>query len=173
MDSYKSKIRTMTENDLKQVLRWRNDPFVRKNMFSNKEIPFREHQDWYKKCSSDPNHYLLIFENFGEPSGFVNFKVKIPSMEASWGFYRSPSSFSGVGVQMGNAALLYAFKKLNVKKIWGEVLMQNKRSIDFHLSMGFKEETRLENDTESSEVSYNIVCFSISKHDFKPLKMSV
>ena len=163
----------MTANDLQQVFQWRNDPFVRMNMFSQREIPFHEHQDWFEKCCGDPNHHLLIFEICGEPAGFVNFKVRTPSMEASWGFYRSPSSVNGVGERMGNAALLFAFEKLNIKKICGEVLMLNKRSINFHLSLGFKQTHRLKNYTNDHKTSLKSLYFSISKHEFKLLKADV
>ena len=160
----------MTANDLQQVFQWRNDPFVRMNMFSQREITFCEHQEWFAKCNSDPNHHLLIFENSEKPAGFVNFKVRPPSMEANWGFYRSPSSVYGVGARMGDAALRFAFEKLNIKKIWGEVLVLNKRSIDFHLSMGFKRENVQKTHTGSDEASRDVVCFSISKYQFKRLE---
>jgi UDP-4-amino-4,6-dideoxy-N-acetyl-beta-L-altrosamine N-acetyltransferase len=173
VQSPKSKIRQMTINDLQQVFQWRNDPFVRMNMFSQREIPFREHQEWFDKCNSNPDYHLLIFEDSGKPAGFVSFKVRSPSMEANWGFYRSPSSVHGVGARMGAAALLFAFEKLNIKKIWGEVLVLNKRSINFHLSMGFKQTHRPKNYTNDHKTSLKPLYFCISKHEFKLLKADV
>ena len=55
----------------------------------------------------------------------------------------------------------------------GEVLVLNKRSINFHLSMRFKQEHVQKNYIGSDEASRDFRCFSISKHEFKLLKMGV
>ncbi|QDP73616.1 UDP-4-amino-4,6-dideoxy-N-acetyl-beta-L-altrosamine N-acetyltransferase [Legionella israelensis] len=129
----------MTENDLLMVFNWRSHPDVRRFMYTNHEITFDEHLAWFEQESANKNRYLLIFENNNIPCGFVNFKLQDNNI-ADWGFYIAPDSPKGVGILLGKTALNYAFVKIKLHKIMGQVLQTNTKSLSFHQKLGFLQE---------------------------------
>lgn len=133
-------VRRMVAADLDAVLRWRNHPDVRRHMFTQHEITAAEHRAWFERAGSDPRRHLLIFESGGAPAGFVSFALGDDSGVADWGFYLAPEAARGQGQALGTAALEFAFKELKVRKVCGEALEDNERSIKFHERLGFARE---------------------------------
>lgn len=137
-------VRSMREEDLANVLQWRNHPDVRRFMYTQHEISLAEHRVWYEQVQKDHRHDLLIVENDGEPLGFVQFTEQDDGV-AKWGFYAAPGAPKGSGQKLGVAALNYAFQHLGFHKICGEALAFNERSIGFHRRLGFRNESVLHN----------------------------
>jgi UDP-4-amino-4,6-dideoxy-N-acetyl-beta-L-altrosamine N-acetyltransferase len=137
----KQPLRPLRENDLAMVLRWRNAPEVRKNMYSSEIISEEEHAEWWQRMQSDSRVRLLIFEDAGEPLGFVSFtNYTGPGGSASWAFYSGDTSRKGIGSMMERAALEFAFGELEVHRLECEVLGFNRPVVDFHLKHGFEVE---------------------------------
>lgn len=122
-------------------------------MYTQQEISFAEHQQWFASTSKYPDRSLLILEIDGQPCGHVNFRIDRANNEAVWGFYLAPDTPPGSGQQLGMAATEYGFNALGVDRIWGEVLADNPRSRNFHLRHGF----RLDSVLPSKEVSGLII----------------
>lgn len=155
-------IRTMTVSDLDQVLSWRNDPRVRTYMLSHHEISREEHLAWFQRASSDPSRHLLIYEHDGAPSGFMNLTLPVPDVPiADWGFYAAPDAPAGTGTGMGREALKYAFVRLSLHKVCGQVLAFNERSIRFHRRLGFVEEGRLRQQHFDGERFVDLIWFGL------------
>lgn len=133
-------IRPMTRDDLKMVLAWRNHVDVRQYMYTKHEISLEEHLQWFELVSRDDQRHLLIYEHNLLPLGFINIKKIAPGGIANWGFYAAPGVPKGVGAELGNSALRYAFVNLGLHKVCGQVLVSNGKSIRFHLKLGFLEE---------------------------------
>jgi len=57
-----------------------------------------------------------------------------------WGFYVAPDAAKGTGRALGVAALRYAFETLSLRKLCGEVIATNVRSLRFHEKLGFQRE---------------------------------
>lgn len=135
----KTGMRKMTQQDLEQVLAWRNHPDVRRFMFSSHEIALKEHRSWFEKARQAADRHLLVFEQEGQPRGFVNLAVSAGGI-AEWGFYIDPLAPKGTGKALGDQLLSYAFGELKMHKIIGQVLAYNERSRKFHLRLGFQQE---------------------------------
>ncbi len=129
-------MRPLLESDLDLVFSWRNHPNIRKYMFNKDEIKYDEHINWFKKISQNKNHHLLIFEMESVPSGYVSF-ISQDINSAKWGFYLAPNSQKGTGRYLGETALRYAFEKINLNIVIGEVLVENNSSQKFHERLGF------------------------------------
>ena len=65
------KLRPMTELDLELVLSWRNHPDIRRYMYTNHQISMHEHHAWFSDAVARPENSLLIYECYGEATGFV------------------------------------------------------------------------------------------------------
>ena len=134
-------LRYMEEKDLQLVLKWRNSDRIRTNMFNDRRIKLKEHRDWYFNLDKVKNHFL-IFEYNNDPAGLVYFKdLDFDNLSCYWGFYIGKEKLpKGTGTKMGNLGLEFAFKKLNINKLCGQVFAFNHRSIQFHKKLGFIKE---------------------------------
>jgi UDP-4-amino-4,6-dideoxy-N-acetyl-beta-L-altrosamine N-acetyltransferase len=133
-------IRNMGAEDVELVFEWRNDPRVRKYMFNSDPIELNDHAAWFDKMCQNPQRHLLLVCKGVKPFGFVQFNINECRKVADWGFYVDPISPKGQGAVLGHAALNYGFKTLSLNKIYGQVLVENSKSLAFHKKLGFTEE---------------------------------
>ncbi|NNJ72970.1 MAG: UDP-4-amino-4,6-dideoxy-N-acetyl-beta-L-altrosamine N-acetyltransferase [Enterobacterales bacterium] len=137
----KIKLLPLSEEHLPMVLTWRNDPDVRKNMYTSHEISLQEHEAWFKKISSDETKRYFIFELDNKPCGVIGFvDIDLLSRTASWAFYSGDTNVRGIGSLMEITALDYAFNELSLHKLNCEVLEFNAPVIKFHKKHGFRSE---------------------------------
>jgi UDP-4-amino-4,6-dideoxy-N-acetyl-beta-L-altrosamine N-acetyltransferase len=87
---------------------------------------------------------------------------------ADWGFYIAPGAEKGTGRLLGQAALDYAFQRLNLHKICGQALAFNERSVKFHHNLGFKQEGILRDQYYDGENYHAIICFGLLKVEWQP-----
>src|SRR4051812_4272933 len=99
------RLRTMTVDDLEQVLAWRNHPSIRRNMLTQDEILLDDHRRWFERAAQDPSRQLLLFEYEETALGFVHLTGSRPQSIADWGFYAAPDAPKGTGRKLGQAAL--------------------------------------------------------------------
>jgi UDP-4-amino-4,6-dideoxy-N-acetyl-beta-L-altrosamine N-acetyltransferase len=156
----------MTEDDLKQVLQWRNHEDIRRYMYTTHEIGLEEHRNWFSNASKNPSVYLLIYEHLGQACGFVNITRGRCVQVADWGFYLAPDAPKGTGRSLGKQALVYAFDELELHKVCGQALGFNERSITFHTALGFIEEGRLRDHHFDGTAFHDVVCFGLLEQEW-------
>lgn len=160
-------IRDMVSSDLDMVLNWRNHPDVRNFMYSQHEISKVEHQDWFKSALISDSRHLLIFVLNDEPMGFIGFtRQKQDSQVADWGFYLAPIAPKGAGKLLGESALDFAFSKLGIRKVCGEVLNSNQKSMNFHESLGFTREGIRREHFQNDVSVLDVFLYGILKHEW-------
>lgn len=155
------RLREMVEQDLSTVLQWRNHPDVRQFMYTQHVIAPEEHARWFAKNVVEPGTSLLIYEREGVPRGFVNISATRSASVADWGFYLAPDSGPGTGAALGAATLEYAFARLKLHKLCGEVIGYNARSIRFHERLGFSREGVLRDQYFDGEKYHNVIRFGL------------
>jgi UDP-4-amino-4,6-dideoxy-N-acetyl-beta-L-altrosamine N-acetyltransferase len=151
----------MVDADLHTVLGWRNHPDVRRNMFTQHEIGAEEHQRWFERSTSDPRRHLLIYERGELPLGFFSFTLSEHANVADWGFYAAPDAPKGTGRAMGQLALDHAFGALGLHKVCGQAIVYNRRSMSYHLAMGFRQEGLLREHHFDGERYHAVACFGL------------
>lgn len=156
-------IREMTEQDLEQVLAWRNSPEVRTCMYNKNMIDFEQHKNWYNKESKNPNRHLLIVEYNSEPFGFVNLNKVAHSNAVDWGFYVAPNSPKGRGKLLAELVFDFVFNHLLLHKICGQVIASNTQSIGFHTRQGFQQEGVLKEQYLDGSNYQDIILFGLLK----------
>lgn len=165
-DALHGRVRRMVPEDLSRVLAWRNDPEIRRYMYTRHEISFEEHRSWFRKASSDPARHLLIFELEATPLGFVSFHASNAGKVADWGFYLSPAAPKGAGLKLGSAALSEAFTALRFHKVCGEALAFNERSVKLHAKLGFREEGILRDQHFDGTAFHHVVRFGLLESEW-------
>jgi UDP-4-amino-4,6-dideoxy-N-acetyl-beta-L-altrosamine N-acetyltransferase len=164
----KSLVRPMVHADLERVLAWRNQPEVRRYMYTRHEITLDEHRRWFERTLQDPRKHLFIYESDNQPLGFVKFSELASEGIADWGFYAAPNAPQGSGRQLGRAALDLAFGQLQLHKVGGQVLAYNDRSIHFHQALGFQREGTLREQHFDGERYHDVICFGLLRHEWQP-----
>lgn len=131
-------LRRIRADEIEQILGWRNHPSVREHSFDTRVIDLQEHKSWWARISQSEADMVLMYEDKGGPAGVVLFReINQISQNASWAFYASPLSKKGVGGKMEFLALEYAFRELNLHKLYCEVLAFNQSVIRLHQKFGF------------------------------------
>lgn len=154
------RVRPLGEQDLVQVLAWRNHADTRVHMFNQAEIDPVAHRKWFESAH-EKGRTLLIFENDGLSMGFVNFTNLTSRGVAEWGFYAAPGAPKGTGRQMGQAALAFAFTELKLHKVSGQVISTNERSIRLHEHLGFRREGILREHHHQNNRYNDVLCFGL------------
>ena len=154
-------LRPMTEDDLVQVLAWRNDWAIRRFMLTQQEIAFENHRNWFIGASKDKTRQLLIYEDADGPVGHMNFKIDASTGIADWGFYAAPGAARGTGRAMGHESLAFAFGTLGLHKVCGQVLDFNEPSRGMHLALGFVEEGVLRQQARVNDAYHDLFCYGI------------
>ena len=154
-------MRLMQEDDLSDVLAWRNHPSVRACMITQHEITMSEHALWFARARSDKTRRLLIAEGLDGPIGFVQFTGLGTQSAASWGFYLVPGLPRGNGTRLGRTALHFAFRELRLHKLSGEVLAHNDASLRFHEKLGFRREGVLRQHRLVNGEWQDYICFGL------------
>jgi len=163
-------LRPLAAGDLQLLRAWRNQPDVRRHMFSTHQIAEAEHRQWFARQQADPTRRLWLFLRGGQPLGFVHFSGVAPGGVADWGFYAAPGAPKGTGRALGQTALARAFGSEQLHKVCGQVLAGNTVSLAFHRRLGFAEEGVLRQQHRSADPDgahyHDVHCFGLLRADW-------
>jgi len=67
-------LRPARPEDIRLVLRWANDPVVRKVSFTRSPVDVREHEAWFRRMLSARDRHLLVAECGGRAIGQIRFE---------------------------------------------------------------------------------------------------
>ena len=131
-------LRSIADNEVELMREWRNWPAVRANMYTQHEISQEEHLVWWEKSKVRTDQKYFMYELEGAAQGIANFTgIDIQHQNSAWAFYASPSAKIGTGSKMEFLMLEYAFDKLQLHKLYCEVLAFNTSVIKLHQKFGF------------------------------------
>lgn len=140
LDHSKAKLRKLETKDLPTILEWRNHNDIRKWMVNTSIICYEDHLQWFMRNQSRSDRHFFIFEYTEQLEGYVSFQKIENSTAYEWGFYVKPNAEKGMGFLLGTVSLDFAFSRLSIAKIFGQVLSFNQKSIKFHQKLGFFQE---------------------------------
>ncbi|MBP3946185.1 MULTISPECIES: UDP-4-amino-4,6-dideoxy-N-acetyl-beta-L-altrosamine N-acetyltransferase [unclassified Psychrobacter] len=174
---FKGNFRKLVDEDINRLYEWRNRDEIRLNMYNHDIIDYETHVSWFNKVGQDSTNQYFIYEQDGNPLGLVSFtNIDSSNKTASWAFYSANVSIRGIGSEMERLALDYAFKHLELNKLYCEVLDFNFPVVKFHRKHGFKIEGIKKQHYCRDGKYYDVYQLSlfkkdydkISKDDFKP-----
>ena len=164
-------LRPLEKSDLPELLSWRSHPEIQDKMYHQSKITMKEHLAWFSRNENNALSHPLIFHHCGHPIGFVTFQLLIrhPERNATWGFYLAPGSEPGLGAPLAESALNYAFEKLAIDNLFGEVLANNTKSQAFHKKSGFVFSDNLSLIIDGQELQ--VFRYSYSKKKWDELRL--
>ena len=131
-------LREIATNEIELIRTWRNNPKVRKNMYTRHEITPEEHLIWWGKIRERPDQEYLIYQLGESPMGVAAFTdIDLINENSSWAFYTSEDAPPGVGSKMEYLMLERAFSTKKLRKLYCEVLSFNEPVIRLHKKFGF------------------------------------
>ncbi len=120
---------------------WRNS----KNVAKYFKIPYIEenvHKQWLESLKETyPRNIAFMISDNNEYIGVTYFhSINYKSKEADWGIYiyNENKRGQGIGEKALRLSIEYAIQDLHLKKIYLDVLKQNKRAINLYEKIGFK-----------------------------------
>lgn len=148
------KLIPINNDNMMLVLDWRNQDFVRNNMFDNTIISIENHQKWFNSLQGSQTKVSLVFEHKGVPIGVVNGNERESYPKKwIWGcFLGNPGSVPRAGTKMGLFAMEYFFEKINCDIVIGEMIKANKISHKFNLAIGFHVEKDIQIERKNGEM---------------------
>jgi UDP-4-amino-4,6-dideoxy-N-acetyl-beta-L-altrosamine N-acetyltransferase len=132
-------IRVQAEH-LTLILRWRNNDWVRKNMFVQDILKEKDQLAWFNSINNASNYYFII-EYLGEKVGLIhakNFSEEDGMGEGGIfiGEYDYLETWASV---MASICLLnFIFAKTNINRSMVRVQAHNRRAISYNLKLGYK-----------------------------------
>jgi UDP-4-amino-4,6-dideoxy-N-acetyl-beta-L-altrosamine N-acetyltransferase len=134
-------LRKIEIKDHDRLFTWRNDPGIRRYMFTSHEITAEEHEAWFISALEGKRGLCMIAMEDGTPIGYVNFAdIKHKDGTGYFGLYKAPEAPRGRGMMIERACLRYAFETLGLNKISAEIISFNDAAFDLHAKFGFKTE---------------------------------
>ena len=130
-----------TEEENKQILRWRNDEAIRKWMTNDKLIAAEEHSLFVKRLKNDEERaYFAVFCHDQYIASIYLTDIKDERGER--GIYVVPD-YQGKGVtQHIEIAFLKYIRLKGIRQVIAKVKSDNEKSVRYHIKMGYKEQSR-------------------------------
>lgn len=168
---FKGNIRSIQLADAEMILKWRNQDSVRLNMYNHEMIDLDTHMKWFASILKSDSCQYFIYEQNQKPLGVLSFsEIDKENKKATWAFYSGDTTVRGIGSEMEQLALDYAFNKLDLNKLYCEVLEFNTTVISFHRKFGFKVEGVKRQDYLRDGKYYDIYQLSLFKSDYLKTK---
>jgi len=160
--SYKNFI-TLSEDELKMVLYWRNSPEVRRWMMSTSPIKLAEHLEYVEKLKirSDVFYWLIMRESV--PVGVLNItNVDFNTKTGEPGFYLSPDLLhKGEGIFVLQNYKAFLLDILGFEQLPGHNYIENTNALQLSLFFGAAIDGIIEKDNRK----YVSLC--LKKNQFK------
>ncbi len=132
-------IRVQAEH-LALILKWRNNDWVRKNMFVQDILQEKNQLAWFNSINNASNYYFII-EYLGEKVGVIHAKnfIEEDGMGEGGIFIGEYDYLETWASVMASICLLnFIFAKTNINRSMVRVQAHNRRAISYNLKLGYK-----------------------------------
>jgi RimJ/RimL family protein N-acetyltransferase len=132
-------IRVQAEH-LALILKWRNNDWVRKNMFVQDILQEKDQLAWFNSINNASNYYFII-EYLGEKVGVIHAKnfIEEDGMGEGGIFIGEYDYLETWASVMASICLLnFIFAKTNINRSMVRVQAHNRRAISYNLKLGYK-----------------------------------
>ena len=168
------KFKKIFPRDLKKILTWRNDIFIRSKMLNQKKISYRNHLRWFKNLQKNKiqKSYIIYYKK--NQIGVASIKeINSTNKTCTWGYYIADSSFRYLALLVEYKLVDLIFNKKNIRKIWGETICTNKKILKIHSFLGFKIEGIYKKHIKVNNKYEDVILTSLFKNDWNMSKKKI
>ena len=130
----------LTEEKIEMVRNWRNDEKISVYMENRDEITPEMQVKWFQKINNNNNYYFII-EYDNKEIGLIDIRdIDYTLKEGEYGIFIYDDYYldSDVSFRAYLCLLDYCFNELNLERVTGHIMKENKRSIKFSIFLGYK-----------------------------------
>ena len=166
-------LRPMSETDIPYLLKWVNDPDIRKFMLSTYPIAFEEERSWYETVTKkDASNILLVIVVNEKPIGIIGLhRINYVHGIATTGTIIGDKDYhdQGYGTEAKMLLLYYAFYSLNLRKICSNVIAHNDRSVTYSKKCGYVDDGRKREQFYKNGRYYDEIFLAVFKDGWRGL----
>ncbi|MCX6355548.1 MAG: GNAT family N-acetyltransferase [Candidatus Aureabacteria bacterium] len=159
-------IRPMREDDSGTVVRWRNDPEIRRWLFKQKTLTLDAHLDWFRSPKPDRLDFIICLRETGQPIGTLSFStIDLARGMAEAGNMIGERAFQGKGLMTEAFALwiAFGFERLGLTRIYLRTMESNQRAKRLNEKLGFIREKTIPGGHQVGGVSEGVVVMGLSR----------
>lgn len=144
LNQYSVTLSLLSEQDLSQVLLWRNLPYIRKQMTHQHEIKPEEHLAWFnriKECQQQL-HYVISYKD--NKLGVINIRSRdnLPLTEsdnAEVGLFIGEENYRSNIIAFAPSLIIneLAFQSFNIKALSSKVRADNSPALKYNQQLGY------------------------------------
>lgn len=166
-------LRRLAAADGERVLAWRNSPEVSAYMYSDHLIGADEHARWLASALQARDRCFWVVEMDDAPVGLANLaRIDRDASRCEWAFYLAEPATRGrgVGACVEYLVLGHVFERLELNKLWCEVLVENAGVWRLHEAFGFTREALYRDHLRKGGVFRDVVGLGLLRRDWPAAK---
>lgn len=158
------KLREINIEDTKNIIKWRNNPNVKKNFCIQQDMTEEMHQNWFnnKILTGEVVQFIIIDNDSNKPVGSTYLRdIDKHNKKAEFGIFIGEEDARGRGIGTVSTKLIleYGFKKLGLHKIFLRVFSNNNSAIKSYEKAGFIYEGTAKDDILLPNGQYQDIIF--------------
>lgn len=166
-------LRPIESDDTDNILKWRNHPEIRRDLFSSEPVTREGHLQWLQKLivSTERKEFIIIRKDGNTSIGTVGLSsIDFQNQKAELGIMIGETSEWGKGFATEACRLLlrFAFQELKFNKVYLRVFEENAAAVKLYEKLGFSKEGLLKEEIKKDGTYRNIFYMSFLKKDWIP-----
>lgn len=130
----------LRERDLELVMRWRVRPEINAASLTHVTYDMDAQRRWFAAVSQDATRRYWVTAYQGRPIGLVNLaQLSWEDRRSSAGYYIGEPDYRQLGALVPAYLYNYAFGRLKLHKMFGEVIASNTNVLQIHRLHGYRE----------------------------------
>lgn len=158
--------RPVMEEELEMVMKWRMTPEITKYMYTDPVLTLELQKEWYEKNKKDECNHTFMIEVNGVPSGILTISdIDRRNRRCSWGYYVAVKAVRSLELSMMLEWNVYdyAFERLKLHKVVGEIFAENKAVVRIHQMCGSVIEGRYKDHILKNGRYYDVISLAITE----------
>jgi UDP-4-amino-4,6-dideoxy-N-acetyl-beta-L-altrosamine N-acetyltransferase len=168
------RLRNIDKIDLQTIMTWRMSPDVTKYMYTDPKLTMEDQQKWFRNIQISSNsRYWIIQLGDGVDVGLLSLNQIDPyNKHCSWAYYIADTRARGHGLGRILECNIYdyVFDKLELNKLWCEVLHFNQSVVEIHKKFGSEVEGILKQHIYKDGIYYDVVRMAITRDRWQSIK---
>lgn len=135
------------EEDLRQLMIWRNLPEFRKHFREYRELSYQNQKNWFDSLAGDRTTLMFSIKRIDNDEligccglCYVNWVHKNADLSLYIGYEEAYIDEQGFAEESCKLLFNYGFNELNLHKIWTEIYEFDKKKKKLYEGFGFKED---------------------------------
>jgi len=158
----------LREEHLEKVLRWRTSERVTRFMFTDVAYDMDKQREWFRSVAAGAHSRYWVIVSGETEIGLVSLTRMHPvHRSAHWAYYIGEPEFGTAAVIVGPCLYRYAFGRLGLNKLIGEVMEENAAVRRIHLMHGAREVGVYREHIWKNGKFHNVVVYEMLADDWR------